>query len=141
MKKILLFGLILALSACVSGPTANQQAGITIGAQLAMGAAIEYQLTDPGAKAVRAQLFESGAKSLLKINDGGTLTLPLLAQTLDPLIAKLPVADQLAANTLVLALKPWVDQQLTNPKVVNAQATIDVFLNAVIAACAVYTGA
>lgn len=131
------FGL---LGACKTVPTANQQTGITLAVELATGAAIEYQITDPGAKKVRAQLFEDGAKAIQKINDAGTLTLPLLAQTLQPLIAKLPPADQLAANTLVLALKPWVDQQLTNPAVANTQATIDVFLNAVIAACAIYTG-
>lgn len=137
-----LYGALVAvcIAACVSGPTANQSAGITLATEVATVAAIEYQLEDVGAKTVRAQAFENAAKSIQAVTASGPVTLPVLAQALQPAIAKLPAGDQLAANTLVLAIKPWVDQQLNNPKVVNAQATVDVFLKAVIAACAVYTG-
>lgn len=133
-------GTVGGLSACASGPNATEQTAIAVAVDLATGFAIEQGTNIQSVKVARATNFEAIAKQLQTLNQAGNLTLPTLAADLGPAIAKLPPADQLAANALVAALTPWVNQQLSNPKVANAQATIAIFLSAVIQACAVYTG-
>jgi len=143
MKTFLATALLVTaglLAACATGPTPQQQSAIVVATDLATGYAIENGLTDSQAKVARALRFETIAKEIQNINNAGPLTLPTLASDLQPLIATLPPADQLAAHTLLAALKPYVDQQLQNPKIANSQSTIGIFLQAVIDSCSVYTG-
>jgi len=129
------------LPGCATTPNATEQSAIAVATDLATGYAIEKGLTFQADKVARAARYEAIAKQLQTLNTAGTLTMATLAADLTPLVMQLPPADQLAANALIAALTPWVQQQLQNPKVANAQATIGIFLSSVVQACATYTGA
>lgn len=136
---ILAAAFLLGFTGCKTAPTATQQSGIAIAVDLAAGFGIQQGSTDPGVWKARATQFKTIATQLKTLNDAGTATLATLAGDLQPLIAKLPPADVLAANTLVAALTPYLNQQLAgNPTVANTQAAVDLILQAVIDACTVY---
>lgn len=130
---------ILSVSACKTLPTVNQQAGITVAIDIAAGFAIQQHDTDQSVWKARAAQYKAIALQLQALNNAGTATLATLQADLEPLIAKLPPADVLAAHALVAAVTPYVQQQIsTNPKVANTQAAVAVVLQAVIDACTAY---
>jgi hypothetical protein len=136
---VLSAGACVGLSGCATAPTTTQQAGISVAVDIATGAAIQQQSSDSAEWKARAVSFKAIAVTLKQVNDAGTATLATLAADLAPLIAKLPATDQLAAHTVVAALTPYLNQEIQgNPKLQNAQATVDVVLQAVIDACAGY---
>lgn len=140
-----LFGMLLAaasmvgLSACKTAPTQTQQSAISIAVDLATGFAIQQGSNDLTVWKSRATQFKAIAIEVEKVNNAGTLTLATLEADLQPLIAKLGPADVLAANALVAALTPYVNQQVAaNPTVANIQAAIELLLEAVITTCTQY---
>lgn len=128
------------LGACATAPTPTVTSALQSATYVATGFAIEKGSLTADQKKHRAQAFQDIAQKLKALNTSTTLTLPTLQADLAPLLAQLPPPDQLAATSLILALKPWIDQQLANPKVANAQATVEIFIDAVITACSFYTG-
>jgi hypothetical protein len=145
VKMLVLFtcGLLLVggLQGCKTVPTAQQQSLITAAVDVATGAAIQHGTSDPVVWTQRAAKYKAIATQLQQINAAGSLTLATLAADLQPQIAKLGPADALAANALVAALTPFVQQQIAaNPSVGNAQTVISAFLDAVIQSCTVYGG-
>ena len=140
-----LFGMLLAagsmvgLSGCKTAPTQTQQSAISVAVDLATGFAIQQGSNDLTVWKTRATQFKAIATQIEKVNSAGTLTLATLEADLQPLIVKLGPADVLAANALVAALTPYVNQQVTaNPTVANTQAAIEVLLDAVITTCTQY---
>lgn len=129
---------VSTLSGCATAPTQTEQAGVTVAVSIATGAAISSS-GNSAVQAQRAASFKAIAVEVKAVNDAGTATLTTLAADLAPLIAKLPPADQLAAHTLVAALTPFLQAETSgNVKLQNAQATVDVILQAVIDACSTY---
>lgn len=131
------------LVACTTTPTQNQQTGIAVAVEVATGAAIQSGTSDPTVWKTRAIAYKAAALSIKAVNDGGTgATLASLQAVLQPLIAKLPPADQLAANALVTALATIIQAQLgsgtTTATVANLQTTVDLILTDVINTCTVY---
>lgn len=128
----------MGLSACKTVPTPTQQAGITVAVDIATGAAVQNGGTAEIWK-IRAAKFKAIAVSIKQVNDAGTATLATLAADLEPQLATLPPADQLAAHALVAALQPYLNQEVSaNPDLATARATLDVILQAVIDSCATY---
>lgn len=133
---------LAALVACKTLPTGSQQAGIAAAVDIAAGLAIQQGSSDPAVWKARAAQFEAAAKALQSVNAAGPTTLQAIMADLQPYIAKLGPADVLAANALVAALTPIIQQQLgTNPTLATTQAEIALILGDVISACAAYTGA
>lgn len=131
----------LPLVACKTLPTGAQQAGIAAAVDIAAGLAIQQGSTDPAVWKVRATQFEAAARSLLAVNAAGPTSLQTIMADIQPFVAKLGPADVLAANALVAALTPIVQQQLgANPTLANTQQEISLILQDVIAACSAYTG-
>lgn len=127
------------LTACKTAPTATEQAGISVAVDIATGAAIQQGSNDPAAWKAKATTFKSIALEVKGVNDGGTATLATLQADIEPLLIKLPPADQLAARALITGLTPFVMQELQgNPTLSNTQAALDVILQAVIDACTAY---
>lgn len=130
---------VSVLQGCATAPTAGEQAGIVVAIDVATGLAIQQKDTDAAKWKSRATEYKAIAVELKTVNDAGTATLATLATDLAPLVAKLPPADQLAANALESALIPYLQSQIPgNANVQNAQASVDVILGAVIAACQAY---
>ena len=130
---------VSGLSACKSTPTVRQQAEVAIVVDIAAGYAIQRQDSDPSAWKARASEYKAIAVKLKAIDEAGIATLATLQADLQPLIAKLPPADQLAANAFVNALVPYLTSQLqSNPTAANTQAVVDLILQAVIDACGAY---
>lgn len=140
VKALLIGFLALPLvHGCASTPTANQQAGIAVGTDIAVGLAVQQGSNDPAVWKARAAGFKAIAVTLQGLNQSGALTLQTLAADLQPLIIKLGPADVLAANALIAALTPFLQQQIdANPSVASARVIIGQFLSTVIAACAAY---
>lgn len=129
------------LQGCATTPTAGQQAGIVVAVDVATGLAISDRgkVTDLAVQRARASEYKSIAVKVKAVNDAGTATLATLAAALEPEIAKLPPADQLAAHALVAALTPYLQSQIPgNANVQNVQTTVDIILAAVIGACEAY---
>lgn len=130
---------VLGLTACATAPTVNQQAAIVVSVDVAAGLAIQQKDTDPAKWKARAIDYKAIAFELKTLNDAGGATLATLAADLAPLVAKLPPADQLAANALESALIPYLQSQIPgNANVQNAQSTVDIVLSALISACEAY---
>lgn len=124
---------------CATAPTATESAGISVAVDIATAAAIQNGSNDPSAWKSRAVEYKAIAVKVKAVNDAGTATLATLAADLQPQIAKLPPADQLAANVLVTALTPYLNQELQgNAKLQTAQTAVDVIVQAVIDACTTY---
>lgn len=139
----LLVGLLVAstvtMTACKTVPTSQQQVGITVAVDVAAGYAIQKNSSDPVIWKVRANEYKAIAVSIKAINDKGTASLSDLAAGLRPLIAKLPPPDQLAANALVSALTPYLEQQIqANPNLGATQTAVNIIVQAVIDACNTY---
>lgn len=127
------------LQGCATAPTANQQAGIIVSVDVAAGLAIQQKDADPAKWKARAVEYKAIAVQLKAVNDAGPATLATLAADLAPLVAKLPPADQLAANALEAALIPYLQSQIPgNANVQNAQTTVEAVLVALISACEAY---
>lgn len=127
-----------ALTGCKTLPTPTQQAGITVAVDIATGAAIQNGGTTATWKA-RAVKFKAIAVTVKQVNDAGTATLATLAADLNPQLALLPPADQLAAHALVAALQPYIDNEVAaNPDLATTRAALDVILQAVIDSCNAY---
>lgn len=140
---VLFVGTLLAvgLQGCKTLPTTQQQGLITAAVDVATGAAIQHGTTDQAVWKARAAKFKAIAVQLQTVNEAGPMTLATLAADLQPQIAKLGPSDALAANALVAAVTPYIQQQIqTNPSLGNAQAVVGMFLQAVIDACSVYGG-
>lgn len=138
MVATLSFAAGSGLTACKTAPTPTQTAGITVAVNIATGVAIQ-EGADSSVWKTRAANFKAIAVQIKTVNDAGTATLATLAADLAPLIAKLPPADQLAAHTLVAAVTPYINVEIAgNPQLQNAQATLDLILQAVIDSCATY---
>jgi hypothetical protein len=126
------------LTGCKTLPTPTQQAGITVAVDIATGAAIQNGGTTETWKA-RAVKFKAIATSVKQVNDAGTATLATLAADLQPQLALLPPADQLAAHALMAALQPYIDNEVAaNPDLATTRAALDSILQAVIDACTAY---
>lgn len=135
------FGVVSQLTACATAPTGAAQSGIVVAVDVATGLAISDggKVSDLATQKARATEYKSIAVKVKTVNDAGTATLATLAAALQPEIAKLPPADQLAAQALVAALTPYLQSQIPgNPDVKNVQTTVDVILAAVISACEAY---
>lgn len=129
---------VASLTACKTMPTPTQQAGITVAVDIATGAAIQNGGNADIWKA-RAVKFKAIAVSVKQVNDAGTATLATLAADLEPQLATLPPADQLAAHALVAALQPYIDNEVqANPDLATTRAALDVILQAVIDSCTAY---
>ena len=126
------------VTGCKTLPTPTQQAGITVAVDIATGAAIQNGGTAETWKA-RAVKFKAIATTVKQVNDAGTATLATLAADLNPQLALLPPADQLAAHALVAALQPYIDNEVAaNPDLATTRAALDVILQAVIDSCNAY---
>jgi hypothetical protein len=139
MRRLILAALcaVAALSGCKTLPNATQQAAASVVVDVAAGLAIQQGSPDPAVWKARAIGFKAIATVLLQKNSATTLA-SLQAELL-PLVAKLGPADVLAANALVAALTPVLQQQLgANPTVANTQAAVAVVLNDIITACNAY---
>lgn len=127
-----------ALQGCTTAPTPTAQAGITVAVDIATAAAIQSGAPAESYKA-RAASFKDIAVKVKAVNDAGTATLATLAADIEPLVAKLPPPDQIAAHVLIAALTPYVNVEIQgNPKLQNTQATLDLILQAVIDSCSAY---
>jgi len=141
MRRLILAALcaVAALPGCKTLPTPNQQAAAAVIIDVAAGVAIQQGSPLPAVWKVRAAAFKSIATTMLAADQGGTVTLATLQADLQPLIAKLGPADVLAANALVTALGPVLQQQLgANPTVGATQQAVAMVLNDIIAACNAY---
>ena len=128
----------VGLTGCKTAPTVQESAGITIAVDIATGAAIQNGVQPADYKA-RAAEFKAIAVEVKAVNDAGTATLATLAADIEPLIAKLPPADQLAAHALVAALTPYLNAELQGDNgLKNVQTTLDTVLQAVIDSCGAY---
>lgn len=124
---------------CKTTPTATQQAAASVVVDVAAGFAIQNGSSDATVWKARAAQFKAIAVTLQQINSSGQATLATLQADLAPLIAKLGPADVLAANALVAAITPFLQQQLqANPTVANTQQAIAQVLQDVINACTAY---
>jgi hypothetical protein len=142
-KLLVLFavGLLAAgsLQACKTLPTAQQQGVIAAAVDVATGVAIQQGTKDQTVWKERALKFKAVAMQLQAVNASGALSLATLAADLQPQIAKLGPADALAANALVAALTPYVQEQVkANPSLATTQTVVGIFLQSVIDACTVY---
>lgn len=127
-----------SMTGCKTLPTPTEQAGITVAVDIATGAAIQNGGNADIWKA-RAVKFKAIAVSVKQVNDAGTATLATLAADLEPQLALLPPADQLAAHALVAALQPYIDNEVqANPDLAKTRAALDVILQAVIDSCTAY---
>lgn len=126
------------LQGCTTAPTVTQQSEITVAVDIATVAAVQSGASPAGYQ-FRAAAFKAIAVKVKAVNDAGTATLTTLAADIAPLVATLPPPDQLAAHALIAALTPYLNAQVAgNPKLQNAQATLDVILQAVIDSCSAY---
>jgi hypothetical protein len=136
---VLAVGVGSGVSACKTLPSATVQAGIDAGIDVAVGLAVQQGSTDAAVWKARAVSFKAIATTLQTVNNSGTTTLATLSADLQPLIAKLGPTDVIAANALVAALTPILNQQIAaNPGVANVQTEIADVLTNVINACAAY---
>lgn len=127
------------LTACATAPSVNEQAAVTAAMDVATGLAVQNGTSDPAVWKARASNFKAIALQLQAVNSAGNATLATLAGDLQPLIQKLGPADVLAANALIAAVTPYLqEQQSTNTTVINTQARVALILTAVINACTVY---
>lgn len=126
------------ITGCKTLPTPTQQAGITVAVDIATGAAIQNGGSSDVWKS-RAVKFKAVAVSVKQVNDAGTATLATLAADLQPQLALLSPADQLAAHALVAALQPYIDNEVAaNPDLATTRAALDLILQAVIDSCVAY---
>lgn len=138
MAGVAVFG-TASLTSCATTPTASQQAAATVAIDLAAGYAIQQHSSDPAEWKARAVSYKAIAVSLKAINDKGSASLDSLAADLRPLIAKLTPADQLAANALVAAITPYLQERIdANPNLATTQAAVAQILQTVIDACNSY---
>lgn len=131
----------LGLTACATAPTASEQGGIAVAVDVATGLALSEggKVSDFAVLKARAVEYKAIAVKVKAVNDAGTATLATLAAALQPEIAKLPPADQLAAQALIAALTPYLQSQIPgNADVQNVQTTVDLILSNVILACEAY---
>lgn len=127
------------LQGCATLPTETQTAATTTAVSLATGFAIQQKDTDPKVWQTRATQIKLIALELQSVNNAGTATLATLAADLQPLVTKLGPADVMAVNSLVAALSPLLNQQITNnPKVGNTQVAVANVIQAVLTTCAAY---
>lgn len=145
MVTAILLGVVvsssLGLTACATAPTVQEQAGVTIAVDVGTGLLISNQgkITDLAIQKARATEYKAIALKIKAVNDAGTATLATLAADLQPEIAKLPPADQLAVAAFVAGLGPLVAQGIPgNPNVQNTQTRVDLILAAIISACEAY---
>jgi hypothetical protein len=134
-----LLGLSIALTACTTTPTANQQIAVTVVVDAAVGIAVQNGTNDAREWSQRASRIVSIATQLQALDSGQTATLPAVVSALQPLLvkAKLGPADQLAANALIVALSQIIQQNVNNINV-NTQQVIQQILSDVINAASVY---
>lgn len=135
--------LAVGLTACASlpAPTATEQAGVTVAVDVGTGLLISNngKITDLATQKARAVEYKAIALKVKAVNDAGTATLATLAAVLQPEIAKLPPADQIAAAAFVAGLAPILSQGIPgNPNVQNVETRVDVILAAVIGTCEAY---
>jgi len=129
------------LTACATLPSAQAQGGIVVAVDVATGLALSDggKITDTAVLKARAVEYKAVALKVKAVNDAGTATLATLAAVLQPEIAKLPPADQLAAQALIAALTPYLQSQIPgNANVQNVQTTVDLILSNLILACEAY---
>lgn len=130
---------VSGITGCASLPTETQTAATTTAVSLATGFAIQQKDTDSKVWQTRATQIKLIALELQSVNNAGTATLATLAADLQPLVTKLGPADVLAVNSLVAALTPLLNQQITsNPKVGNTQVAVANVIQAVLTTCAAY---
>jgi hypothetical protein len=144
MISAMLLGVVasasLGLTACATAPTASER-GIVVAVDVATGLALSEggKVSDLAVLKARAVEYKAIAMKVKAVNDAGTATLATLAAALQPEIAKLPPADQLAAQALIAALTPYLQSQIPgNADVQNIQTTVDLILSNVILACEAY---
>jgi hypothetical protein len=133
--------LAVGLTACATAPTAQEQAGVTVAVDVGTGLLISNngKITDLATQKARAVEYKAIALKVKAVNDAGTATLATLADVLQPEIAKLPPADQLAAAAFVAGLSPILNQGIPgNPNVQNVQTRVDLILAAIIGTCEAY---
>lgn len=130
---------LFGLPGCKTTPTANQQLGLAVLVDAAVGIAVQNGSQDPAVWAERAAKVLSIAKQLQAIDQGEVATLPALTAALGPLIdqAKLAPAERLAANALITALAQVIQQNANNASL-PTQAAIQIVLADVIMAASVY---
>lgn len=117
------------------------QAAVAAAIDIAVGVAVQQGSNDQAVWKARAAQFESAAKAVQAVNAAGVSSLTTLQADLQPFIAKLGPADVLAANALVAALTPILQQLIgTNPTVGTVQTDVGLVVADVINACKVYTG-
>jgi len=145
MVSAMLLGVVvsgsLGLTGCATAPTAQEQAGVTVAVDVGTGLLISNngKITDLATQTKRAVEYKAIALKVKAVNDAGTATLATLADVLQPEIAKLPPADQLAAAAFVAGLSPILNQGIPgNPNVQNVQTRVDLILAAIISTCEAY---
>lgn len=136
-----MFAVTLAgsLAACQTAPTATQQSVAVVAVNIAAGQAIQRQDHDPAVWKARAVQYKAIAVQLQGVNDAGNATIATLAADLQPLVDKLPPADQLAANSLIAAVTPFLQDKVNSSETVaHTREAVAVLLSAVVKACEAY---
>lgn len=138
MLAVMLGTSVMLMSGCATAPTPTQQSAALVAVNIAAGQAIQGSDHDPAVWKARAVKYKAIAVQLQTVNDAGNATIATLAADLQPLIAKLEPREQLAANALVAAVTPYLQEKLKSPEVDNARESIAVLLSAVVRACEAY---
>lgn len=133
-------GIGSTLVACKTLPTAKEQTGVAIAVNVLAGRAIQRSDTDPSVWAQRAEQYKAVAEQIRATNSTGTASLATLNVELHSIIAKnLGPADQIAANAVVDALRPYVQEQVDqNPDLAGVNARVDFVLATFISTCNAY---
>lgn len=130
-----------SLVACKTAPTVKEQSVVAVSVNIAAGRAIQQNDSDPAVWKTRAASYKSIALRIQTVNDASTATIATLGAELQPLIAKLGPADQLAARSLIAAVTPYLQEQAdANADVANVRERVSYILATFITACEAYGG-
>jgi hypothetical protein len=135
------FSVMLASSlvACKTAPTVKEQSAVAVAINIATGRAIQQNDTDAKVWKARAVQYKAIAVRLQAVNDAGTATVATLGAELQPLIAKLGPADQLAARSLLAAVTPYLQEQANaNADLGNIHERVTYMLAVFVTACDAY---
>lgn len=127
------------LVACATPPTVSEKSGVTVATYLVTGQAIKQKDSDPAVWSRRASYYKAVALQIQDHNNAGTATLATLAADLEPALAQLPPDQRLAAEALITAFTPYLQEQVNaNPVVSYSQERLAVILVALIRTCDAY---
>lgn len=134
IKSAALVAAVLALAACTTAPTATQAVSITA----VVGGAVSFEVTknssDPAVWSARATKIVGIATQLKAVGSKEMVSARAIITALQPLLAAahLQPNEITAANALVVALAPLIDQNIKpgDPRVVNTLQVIQYVIDA-----------